>query len=334
MYGNLLTGLCRSEEMLRQIGFATDLGRRCGVTVDSMMISDVPGLTWGLVPALAQHGVKYISDGPNASRSMDGDRIGYVRVQWENKPFYWESPSGEEKRALLGRAGRLFVRPPFFLAHGGAAVSAAAARGGAISLRHRATALDQGRQRPADEGVMPAVRDWNAKYAYPKLIIATTSEAFHAFEKRYGDKLPTFRGDMTPYWEDGAASSARETAPQPPLRRPPGRRPRRSGRCAIPESFPSAEFAVAWKNVALYSEHTWGAHNSISQPDLPFVKNQWKYKQGYALDADKQSRELLDKALAWTRAASGTSSVDVFNTASWPRTDLVTLPERDARARL
>ena len=52
------------------------------------------------------------------------------------------------------------------------------------------------------------VREWNAKYAYPRLIIATTSEVFHAFEKRYGDKLPTYRGDLTPYWEDGAASGA------------------------------------------------------------------------------------------------------------------------------
>lgn len=48
-----------------------ELGRRCGVTVDSMMISDVPGLTWGLIPALTQAGVKYISDGPNYA-----DRIG------------------------------------------------------------------------------------------------------------------------------------------------------------------------------------------------------------------------------------------------------------------
>ncbi len=98
MYANLLTGVCRGEELVRQFTFATALGRRCGVKVDSMAISDVPGLTWGVVPALVQNGVKYISDGPNANPgSMDGDRIGYVRVQWEYKPFYWQSPSGREK---------------------------------------------------------------------------------------------------------------------------------------------------------------------------------------------------------------------------------------------
>jgi alpha-mannosidase len=171
---------------------------------------------------------------------------------------------------------------------------------------------------------MPAVRDWNAKYAYPKLIIATTSEAFHAFEKRYGDQLPTYRGDMTPYWEDGAGSSAQETALN---RHTADRLVQAETMWALrnPGKFPADAFAVAWKNAALYSEHTWGAYNSVSQPDLPFVKNQWKYKQGYALNADAESRALLGQACGGTPPLDA-SPVDVFNTASWPRTDLVTLP--------
>jgi hypothetical protein len=326
LYGNLLTGLCRYEEMLRQVGFATDLGKRNGVKVDSMMISDVPGLTWGLVPALAQHGVKYISAGPNASRSMDGDRIGYVRVQWENTPFYWESPSGQEKALYWGSQGgysfghhfsSLTEGLPFLLQR----LDEQKYLYDIVQLRW--TKGDNG---PPDEGVMSAVRDWNLKYTFPKLIIATTSEAFHAFEARYGEKLPTFRGDMTPYWEDGAPSSARETALN---RHSADRLTQTETLWAMlnPGKFPAADFGVAWKNAALYSEHTWGAHNSISQPDLPFVKNQWKYKQGYALDADRQSRALLTKALGGKSLSPAASSVDVFNTASWPRTDLVTLPK-------
>ena len=213
MYANLLTGVCRWEELVRQFSFATALGRRCGVKVDSMMISDVPGLTWGVVPALAQYGVKYISDGPNANcRSMEGDRIGYMRVQWEYRPFYWQSPSGREKVLYWGAQGG------YSIGHGIPSITAAVQillpppGGGQVSLRHRATPLDQGRQRAARRSGHGPVREWNAKYAYPRLIIATTSEAFHEFEKRYGDKLPTYRGDLTPYWEDGAASGARETA--------------------------------------------------------------------------------------------------------------------------
>ena len=324
MYGNLLTGLCRPEELLRQAGFATGLGRRCGVKVDSMMISDVPGLTWGIVPAMAAHGVKYVSDGANASRTMDGDRIGYVRVQWENHPFYWQSPSGQEQVLYWGAQGgysfghhfsSLAEGLPFLLQR----------------LEEQSYAYDivqlrwtKGDNGPPDEGVMPAVRDWNAKYAYPKLIIATTSEAFHAFEQRYGAQLPVHRGDLTPYWEDGAASSAIETGIN---RHTADRLVQAETLWALrqPGVFPASDFAVAWKNTALYSEHTWGAYNSISQPDLPFVKNQWKYKQDYALNAQAESRALLARA-AGGGVAPEAAAVDVYNTASWPRTDLVTLP--------
>jgi len=325
MYGNLLTGLSRSEEMMRQISLATDLGRRCGATVDSMMISDVPGLTWGIVPALASHGVKYISDGPNASRTMAGDRIGYVRVQWENQPFYWQSTSGGERALYWGSQGgysfghhfsSLAEGLPFLLNR----LDEQKYAYDIVQLRW--TKGDNG---PPDEGVMAIVRDWNAKYAWPKLVIATTSEAFHAFEERYGAQLPTHRGDLTPYWEDGAGSSARETALN---RHSADRLVQAETIWALrhPGTFPADDFAFAWKNAALYSEHTWGAYNSISQPDLPFVKNQWAYKQGYALKADAKSHELLDRALG-SPSATAASSVDVYNTASWPRTDLVTLPK-------
>ena len=126
---------------------------------------------------------------------------------------------------------------------------------------------------------MQQVRDWNATHASPRLVIATTSEMFHEFEKRYADKLPTFRGDFTPYWEDGVGSSARETGPQPPFRRPPVPGGNALG-AAQPGPFPGAGFGEAWKNVALYSEHTWGAYNSISEPDPSSSRTQWKIQAG------------------------------------------------------
>ena len=327
MYANLLTGVCRSEEMLRQFTFAAALGRRCGVTVDSMMISDVPGLTWGLVPALAQNGVKYISDGPNASRNMDGDRIGYVRVQWEHKPFYWLSPSGQEKALYWGAQGG------YSLGHHFPSITQALPfllqrleeeRYPYDIVQLRWTKGDNG---PPDEGVMDAVRDWNASHEFPKLIIATMSEAFHAFENRYGADLPSYRGDFTPYWEDGVGSGALETGLN---RHSADRLVQAETMWALlaPAKFPAEDFAAAWKNVTLWSEHTWGAHNSISEPDKAFVKDQWKLKQAYALNADTQSRALLKRVLD-APAVSPTAqpgAFDVFNTTSWIRTDLVTLP--------
>ncbi len=92
MYLNELTGLCRPEELLRLFRFSTQLAERTGVPIESAMISDVPGYTWGTVTAMAQAGIKYFSTAPNFI-----DRIGDILVKWENRPFYWVSPSGKEK---------------------------------------------------------------------------------------------------------------------------------------------------------------------------------------------------------------------------------------------
>ena len=327
MYGNLLTGVSRGEELVHQLAFMKELGRRCGVNVDSMMISDVPGLTWGLIPALTQAGVKYISDGPNYS-----DRIGWTRVTWEDRPFYWVGPNGKDKV--------LYWAPYFGYAFGHTVDRLPdAVQKDLKQLEENGYPYDivqirwsKGDNGSADERVMQQVRDWNAQHVSPRLVIATTSEMFHEFEKRYANKIPTFRGDFTPYWEDGVGSSARETALN---RHSADRLSQAEALWALlnPGPFPGTDFGEAWKNVALYSEHTWGAYNSVSQPDLDFVKTQWKYKQAYALDADTQSRALLAKIVSARAAAAaaspgaGAAQVDVFNTASWPRTDLVTLPK-------
>ncbi len=145
---------------------------------------------------------------------------------------------------------------------------------------------------------------------------------FRDFEKRYGDKLPTAQGDFTPYWEDGAASSARETA----LNRASAERLIQAETLFAlfnRQAYPLRDFYTAWRNVVLYDEHTWGAHNSISEPDHPFVKSQWAIKQANALDADRQSRKLIAAANDSRGAApvlplgKKADVIDVLNTTSF-----------------
>jgi alpha-mannosidase len=179
---------------------------------------------------------------------------------------------------------------------------------------------------PPDPYICDFVKKWNAKYAYPKLIMNTTSKMFHEFEERYGDKVPEVRGDFTPYWEDGAASSARETAIN---RNAAERLVQAEALWAIldPARFPDKRFYNAWKDVLLYDEHTWGAHCSISQPDSEFTKTQWAWKQKRALEAEKASKTLVADALKTLYSKNRpVRVVDVYNTCSWPRTDLVVLP--------
>jgi hypothetical protein len=92
MYLNELTGLCRPEELLRLFRFSTQMAKQTGVPVESVMISDVPGYTWGTVTAMNQAGIRYFSTAPNYF-----DRIGTILREWENKPFWWVGPDGKSK---------------------------------------------------------------------------------------------------------------------------------------------------------------------------------------------------------------------------------------------
>jgi alpha-mannosidase len=331
-YGNELTALCRPEELMRLVEAASRIGRRCGVKVESAMISDVPGYTWGLVPVLASAGVKYFSVGPNPS-----DRIGRTLADLGDKPFYWISPSGKEK-VLCWIAGT---------SYGSLYNAVTLAVGGEKPLADYLKRLEkekypydcvqvrytiQGDNGPPDASLADSVKKWNEEYAYPKLVIATTTEMMKDFESRYGDKLPRLQGDVTPYWEDGAASSARET----------GINRAAAERLAQAETlwaltdyqkYPSDAFSAAWRNVLLYDEHTWGAWNSISEPDHQFVKNQWKIKQAFALDADAQSKKLLEQvADPRGKLIDEKGRFQVFNACGWPRTDLVILPKESTAA--
>lgn len=311
LYGNELTGLCRPEELLRLLSCAQRVSELCGTPISSAMITDVPGYTWGIVPAFAHSGVKYFSIGPNG-----GDRIGHTIAAWGDKPFWWLGPNGTDK-VLVWMTGtgyyQVFQSPERLLDY----LGRLAERGypyDFVQVRH--CLGDNG---APDVNFPDRVKQWNETYAYPKLVIATSDEMFRDFEQRYGAQLPTAQGDFTPYWEDGAASSARETA----LNRAAAERLVQAETLFAlfqPQAYPAAEFYQAWRNAILYDEHTWGAHNSISQPDHPFVHSQWAIKQAFALDADRQSRQLVDAALAARGApvpAEGQANViDVVNTTS------------------
>ena len=326
MYTNELTGLCRPEELLRLFRYATQLAERCRVKLDSAMTSDVPGCTWGTVAAMSQAGIRYFSTAPNWF-----DRIGTLMQVWQDKPFWWLSPSGAEK---------VLVWVPWT----GYAISHVFKRITPEWVGQYQDRLDQanfpyaiscirwsghGDNAEPDPALSEDIKAWNIKFAWPKFIISSTSTAFSAFEQRYRKDLPEFKGDLTPYWEDGAGSSALETAMS---RQTADRLVQADALFAMNSAsdYPASAFADAWRNVLLYSEHTWGAWNSVSDSENKFVKDQWEIKRAFAAEAAQQSQELLQRALTRTgkrTANANVTAVDIFNTTSWPRAELVILPK-------
>jgi alpha-mannosidase len=315
-YANELTGLCRPEELLQLFHFGIDLGRQSGTTVDAAMISDVPGYTWGTVTAMAQAGIRYFSSAPNYF-----DRIGRFMATWQDKPFWWISRSGKEK-VLFWVPWTGYAMSHVMQANP-AWVGDYQERMDEVNFPYDISYIrwsGHGDNAEPDPDISEFTKSWNEAYEWPKFAIASTSTAFAAFDKRYGNQLPRLQGDLTPYWEDGAASSARETGIN---RNAADRLTQATALAAMttPTSFSPAAFGKAWRNVLLYSEHTWGAAGSVTQPEAPMTTQQWATKRAFADDAEKQSLALLDVATRGTGA-----SIDIANTTSWDRNEIVMLP--------
>ncbi|NLR67228.1 glycoside hydrolase [Chitinophaga varians] len=327
LYANILTGLTLPEETFHYTDFAAQLRKAYGLHIPSAMISDVPGYTWSTVTALAKGGVKYFSSGPNylgENHPYLGDRVGHFVRSWGDKPVWWESPSGQEKilfwtggkgySSWHGTApGAVFERGPQKIAAYLDELDEKHYPYDIVQWRYNVVA-DNG---PIDTSVSRFVKQWNEKYSSPKIVLNTTDKLFETFEQKYGKDLPVVKGDITPYWEDGAGSTAREEGQN---RINSLRLSQLTNAYAMlaPGQFNAQQFYHAWTNVLMFHEHTWGAHNSISQPDVPFVTEQWRIKKQFMLDADSIIN-ILSAQLFQPITDEQSRSIAVVNTLSWPR---------------
>lgn len=329
-YANISTGICSPDELFKITYFSNKLIKENGIKLETAMMGDIPGLVWSSLPAMARTGVKYFSDGPNygGAPMYEGDRIGWSSVSWKDQPFYWVSPSGEEK-ILFWLAGKGYSS--WHGTKSGDIFSIARKRisdymnelqesnypYNIVQWRYNIVA-DNG---PADSLISDFVKKWNEDYLSPKIILSTVDNMFQVFEAKYGDKLPKFSGDFTPYWEDGCYSTASEMIMN---NRNSAALTNLANLYSIrnPKEYSQTKFDEAWTNLLLFDEHTWGAYNSISDPDLPFVTEQWKYKREYALRADSLIK-VLGKTVFDQEGYE--KQVDVYNTASWERSGIVYL---------
>lgn len=334
-YCNELTGLMRPEELLRQFVPGLEIANRYGLTFDTASLTDVPGVTWGEVAAMRQAGVKYLVCMPNPA-----DRLGGFRKWLQDKPFWWVSPSGQERvlfwetesygtahgqRGFNGDTSKIFrTKDPthhFLENYLFERLNQLSASNYPYDMLALPWSLRD--NAPIDGDVPYAVKAWNEKYVTPRVITSSFSEACKALVSRYGTKLPTRQGDITPYWEDGAGSSAAETA----LNR------RSADRLVQDETLAAmlgtkSDLGKPWRDTTLYSEHTWGAYNSISEPNSEFVKKQWAIKRQFAIDAATGAKR-HDLA---ANVAVPIGYLSVVNTCSWPRTDLILLSKDQSKS--
>ena len=356
LFGNELGALCSHEELIRLMYPSFRLKRELHAPIRTASITDVPGLSWGLPTVLAGAGVKYFFAGLPTYFDWGGKS---VHGFWDEKAilrhglpdaFRWEGPDGSSVLVYYqggygGFAGGIGPRSyEEILEHLPGKLAAIAKRGSPLSVvRYIHNGVDN---YPPDVEISRIVRQWNDRWAYPKLVVATNALFFEQLEKQCQD-VRTFRGELpdTDYVV-GAAATALETginrvahdrlhaaekfatlasllADYP---RPPDRSHWIAAHGRYPD--PNRTLGEAYENALLYDEHTWGmAHPAGTLQDWS-----WSDKSRYAYRAAGLAESILGGSLG---AIANRIALDkagrhivVFNSLSVVRTDVVRVPSK------
>lgn len=355
-YVNLNTSICNDEELFHLFQFSRKIQKLSGQPMDVFQQIDIPGISWGIIPVMVQEGIKYIMSWPNTARSGNAHKY-----KMDGRPFWWVGPDGVSKVLFFQpgiyansgsmKKGRQSGRPwmgqrdpkkiPLVIKTGYADVD--------FTGHLRALEKDDypydfcvlswslWDNCPLDADIPDAIKEWNEKYAYPKIKISHGHEIMSMIEERYGDQLPVRYGDYTEYWTDGLGTAAELTATN---RQAKERLLQAETVCSmLSDGNRAARTGLdeAWRYILLASEHTWCFEN----PSEPFFQEAiWKKKKSYFREAKDRSIELFNEALApitdKSDAALGPKEgpsqggVAVINTHSWQRGGIVRLSHTES----
>ncbi len=328
-YCNLLTGYASLETLYRSLYESAALSKQYGLPFAYANITDVPTYTGSYPSILASSGVKYWVAAANNDRAP----IFHAEHWNEKSPFWWEGPDGQKILFWYSRhymqVQTLFGLPPQL---------AAVRESLPIFLQAYSkdtykpdVALIYGTQ-VENTDLFPSTAtfatEWNKSYAYPKLTYATFPDFFHYLDEHYGKDLPTYKGDGGPYWEDGIGSDAYFAAEDR----------QNQNRALSAEILSTVTHTVdanlnppagllndIWRNIILFSEHTWLSYNSVTQPDHDESIKQLRVKDGRAERASLEIEDVMNRSLSQLadQIHIPANTLVVFNSLNWRRDALV-----------
>lgn len=311
-YANVLTGLSQREELNWLVEYAKQLEQRYGIHVSNAMITDIPGITHAGLENYTRNHIPYLSLGPNYVENLPdhGDRVGGVIKENGDQVFYWKASPEASEKLLIWTAGKGYSY--FHNIQDNEKVGKWESRISAyvhqlettnypydiVQLRYTKNA-DNG---PVDTNLTKFVQAWNERYEYPTLVLSNVDSLFALFEQKYGAQIPVMTGEISPYWEDGAYSTAVEEMENRSI----------SVKTISMEAFAkqskqfdkhAKEFYQLHRNIILFHEHTWGSWCSISDPAIFFTTEQWRIKKSF-LDSARTQYQRLSKTLGFNAVST------------------------------
>jgi alpha-mannosidase len=326
---NLMTGYPTLEELFRSTSYSLYLHHRYGIPFDYANITDVPSYTWSYPSVLNALGICYLAAASNNDRAPI-----LLYGRWNEKsPFWWEGPDGSK---VLMSYSRQYFQLSFVC---GVPAQAASCRESlpvflqqyeAPSYKPDVVLMFGSQIENTDliPGEPQFVKAWNAKYAYPKMVLSTFPDYFHYVDQHYGKELRTVDGDFGPYWEDGFGTDAKVGI----LARSNQQRALSAEKLATIGTLvqryaavPRNELRQLWEDMVLYSEHTFTSWGGYSRPQSDETVRQLAYKDQHATDAHLLVNNILDSSFSQLadQIHIPAPALLVFNSLSWKRSGLV-----------
>ncbi|MHB8054478.1 MAG: glycoside hydrolase family 38 N-terminal domain-containing protein [Candidatus Aminicenantales bacterium] len=319
------------EELIRAVLPAKAFSREYHFPLQAAMNDDVTGFSWAAPQVLSQAGIHYFAVGINETRASAPLR--------RPNPFYWQSPDGAK---ILVWNGEHYLFSNYGLKlHMGIVESEPRVSDFLSGLQARTDypydlvafpiSGEVTDNCPPRMELSDRVREWNAKWAYPKLRLATLSEFFGALERKFAAVIPTQKKAWPDYWTDGIGSTAYETGLNRLAHDDLATAEKLAAAASLAEPaavFPKDEIREGYAQTMLFDEHTWGAHNSISEPEEEMVRGQWTQKSAHVYEAREIARTVRARSLSVLagKIPAAEGSLAVFNPLSWTRTDVVRIP--------
>ena len=287
------THLYGFEELCRSIYTKRELEDRWGIKTRTMLMTDNPGISWSIVAPYAEAGVEHVLFSPNHWNphpstiwKMDVNRPwsrnnpdaggggSRIDVRWDSAIpmlFWWKAPQGGARLLVwtcphYGRGGE-----PFGII---TAWNKMKPMSESEPMMARQLAKMEARY-PYDvwlfadyeDDEWPSTRQadlfkkWNAKWKWPQLrTCGRLDEPFDRVKARWGDKIPTLRGEMTSGWLQHAACTpellARKMAADRALARAETLTAIKSARDKA--AYPAEDLRRAWDALIWNDEHSYG----------------------------------------------------------------------------
>lgn len=345
MFGDMITELCGHEELIRCLYPSFRLARRHGFRIVSAEHKDIPGFSWGLSRVLSDAGIRIlVAEIPNYyawGNTLPGPWNEEV-VFGRKGPgaFSWESPTG--KRILFWRdnsgcCGDSRADLPGLET----GLSSLASEGYPYATYAIAVSGGARDNSPYIVDYARTVRDWNSRWAFPRLICSTNALFHDDIAAEVEGRIPVHKGELP--GQDYPLGSTSTAAPSAANRRthamllsaeklaslweppsPPGgyEDPKRlEYRTTLP--------ACAWEEVIWHDEHAWGYHF----PCGPAMDASQAEKAAHAYRGNAYAHEILRKSMGVIADAIPLPRdgyyLAVFNTLSWTRTDRVVAALRE-----